>query len=138
MARTLNENMKDAGRAVTDAARNVGESIADGTQRATQAVKEMTGLGPAEGSNVGVSGIKEHMKVLGSCGSSVGVVDAVENGAIKLTRKDSLDGQHHFVPFSWIDHVDNHVHLNMNAMETQNKWRAEGSSSCGVSCGCNG
>jgi len=137
MARTLNENMKQAGKTMADTAKNVGETIADGAQRATMAVKEMTGLGPAEGSNVGVSGITEHMRVIGACGSTVGVVDGVENGVIKLTRKDSPDGQHHFVPFGWVDHVDNHVHLNMNSMEVQNKWRSEGSSSCGTSCGCN-
>ena len=31
---------------------------------------------------------------------------------IKLTKNSSPDGQHHFVPVAWIDHVDTHVHLN--------------------------
>lgn len=137
MAQTLNENMKQAGKALSDVAKNVGETISDGAQRASLAVKEMTGMGPTEGSDVGISGITEHMKVIASCGSTVGVVDAVQNGTIKLTRKDSPDGQHHFVPVNWVDHVDNHVHLKLNSMEVQNKWSAEGSSSCGTSCGCN-
>ena len=133
MARTLNENMKDAGRAVSDAAKNVGETIAEGTAKAARAVKNATGIGePAEGENVGVAGVKEHMKVIASCGTPVGVVDSVEGNNIKLTRKDSLDGQHHFVPTSWVDHVDSHVHLRMNSMETQHSWKNDSSCGCGT------
>lgn len=60
-----------------------------------------------------VSKIKEHMDVIDSAGKKVGQVDHLEGAdKIKLTKSGSPDGQHHFVPVAWIDHVDNHVHLN--------------------------
>ena len=31
---------------------------------------------------------------------------------IKLTKHDAPDGKHHFIPLSWVDHVDQQVHLN--------------------------
>ncbi len=60
-----------------------------------------------------VSMIKEHMDVLDSAGKKIGQVDHLEgNDNIKLTKNSSPDGQHHFVPVSWIARVDTHVHLN--------------------------
>ena len=47
--------------------------------------------------------IKEHMEVLDASGRHLGTVDEIEGDAIKLTRTDSSDGQHHYVA---IDHVD--------------------------------
>lgn len=41
--------------------------------------------------------IREHMEVVGSDGQQVGTVDEVEGDRIKLTKKDSGDGQHHFL-----------------------------------------
>ena len=59
------------------------------------------------------SKIKQHMYVLDSSGKKIGQVDHLEgNDKIKLTKASAPDGQHHFVPTSWIDHVDTHVHLN--------------------------
>lgn len=68
--------------------------------------------------------IREHMDVYASCGTKVGKVDHVEGDSIKLTKNDSPDGQHHFVPTAWIDHIDSHVHLNKNADETRRNWSA--------------
>jgi hypothetical protein len=61
------------------------------------------------------------------------VVDHVEGGAIKLTKKDSADGQHHFIPAGWVDHVDAHVHLTKNSVEAEQGWKADAAScsSCG-------
>ncbi len=61
------------------------------------------------------SDIREHMEVRDSVGVHVGTVDHVEGDRIKLTRNDSADGQHHYVPVSAVDHVDAHVHLNQTA-----------------------
>lgn len=57
------------------------------------------------------SGIREEMEVLASDGSRVGIVDGVEGGRIKLTRKDSPDGEHHYVELDSVERVDEHVHL---------------------------
>ena len=57
--------------------------------------------------------IAEHMDVIASDGSKVGTVDHMEGSdRIKLTKTASPDGQHHFIPLSWVDHIDQHVHLN--------------------------
>jgi hypothetical protein len=41
--------------------------------------------------------ICEHMDVVDADGQHVGTVDKVEGDRIKLTKKDSLDGQHLFL-----------------------------------------
>ena len=121
--------MKDK---VADAAKNVGHKIAEGTEKAVNFVKEKTSMGgPAEGTNAGVAGIKEHMSVIASCGKKVGVVDHVEGSTIKLTKNDSPDGQHHFIPVGWIERVDSHVHLKKNSQETEQNWKSDA-----ASCGC--
>ena len=106
MASTMKDKVADAGHAVADAAKNVGHKIAEGAEKAVDFAKEKTGIGgPAEGTDAGIAGIKEHMDVIASCGKKVGVVDHVGGGAIKLTKKDSPDGQHHFIPVGWISRL---------------------------------
>ena len=133
MSKTLKDNTAKASNAVVETTKNVGHKIVEATEKAVDFVKEKTGINPAEGSNLGVAAIKEHMNVVASCGKTVGVVDHVEGGAIKLTKRNSPDGQHHFIPFAWVDHVDAHVHLKKNSMETEQNWKSDA-----VSCGCGG
>jgi hypothetical protein len=134
MANTMKDKVAEVGHAAADAAKNVGHKIAEGTGKAVDFVKEKTGLGgPAEGTDAGLTGIKEHMDVIASCGKKVGVVDRAEGGVIKLTKKDSPDGQHHFIPVGWVERVDSHVHLNKNSMETEQNWKLAASA-----CGCSG
>lgn len=64
-----------------------------------------------------LSSVKEHSPVMGSDRGHVGTVDHVDGNRLKLTRKDSTDGQHHFLDAKYIDHVDEHVHLNVTAAE---------------------
>ena len=132
MADKLKDKVADAGHTVADAAKNVGHKIAKGTDNAVELVKEKTGMdGPVEGTNTGIAGVKEHMNVIASCGKKVGVVDHVEGSAIKLTKNESPDGQHHFIPVGWIERVDSHVHLKKNSQETEQGWKSDA-----VSCGC--
>ena len=121
----LKDKAVEAGHAVADAAKQVGHKIAEGASEAAAYVKQKTGMGCAEkGENLGVSGIKEHMGVYASCGKKVGVVDHLEGNAIKLTRSDSPDGQHHFVPTAWVGRVhEDHVHLTKNSAETESGWK---------------
>ena len=60
--------------------------------------------------------IREHMSVIGSDGEHVGTVDAVEGDRIKLTRTDSREGAHHFIPVTQVARVDDHVHLSVPAI----------------------
>jgi hypothetical protein len=58
----------------------------------------------------GVSGIKEHMEVIGADGAHIGTVDRVEGGRIKLTKKDSGEGSHkghhHFIDGGLVAEVE--------------------------------
>ena len=129
MANTVKDTVVGAGQNVADAAKKMGSTIAQGAQQAANFVQAKTGIG--EGPDVGVAGIKEHMSVIASCGKTIGVVDRVEHGSIKLTKKDSPDGQHHFIPLGWVQRVDSHVHLTKNSQETEAGWKADA-----ASCGC--
>lgn len=70
------------------------------------------------------AGIREHMDVIGADGVRIGKVDHVEAGdRIKLTKNDSSDGKHHFVEHDWVDHVDEHVHLNKDSNAVKALWK---------------
>jgi hypothetical protein len=68
--------------------------------------------------------IKEHMPVFGSCGQKVGMVDRVEGESIKLAKKNSPDGMHHFIPTSWVEKVDDAVRLNKDCGSAQKEWKS--------------
>src|SRR5689334_15888980 len=54
--------------------------------------------------------IKPYMPVVCSLGRELATVDHVEgHSLIKLTKDD--DGQHHYIPLSWVTSVDDRVHL---------------------------
>ena len=71
--------------------------------------------------------IKDHMEVVGSCGKHVGTVDHLdENDTIKLTKNDpDADGVHHYIPQSWVESVDDVVHLNKDCTTAKSEWMAE-------------
>ncbi len=124
---SVKEKVMDAGQSVAATAKNVGFNIAEGAEQATDWVKEKTGLA----ADRGVAGVKERMDVIASCGHKIGVVDHVEGMSIKLTKKDSNDGQHHFIPLEWVERVDSHVHLKKNSVEATQQWKSDA-----ASCGC--
>ena len=124
---SVKEKVMDAGQTVASTAKNVGHKIAESAEQATDWVKEKTGLA----ADRGVGGVKERMDVIASCGHKIGVVDHVEGSSIKLTKKDSNDGQHHFIPLEWIERVDSHVHLKKNSVEATQQWKSDA-----ASCGC--
>ena len=53
-----------------------------------------------------LSAIKEHMEVIGADGVHVGTVDHVEGDRIKLTKADSGDGKHHYLPAGLVAAVE--------------------------------
>ena len=69
--------------------------------------------------------IREHMDVISSDKKTVGKVDHLEGAdKIKLTKQSSPDGQHHhFIPVSWVDHIDQHVHLNKSGADVTAHWQ---------------
>ena len=73
---------------------------------------------------INASQIKEHMAVKASDGQIIGKVDHMEGSdKIKLTKNDSPDGKHHFIPLDWVERVDNHVHLNKSSEFATTQWQ---------------
>jgi hypothetical protein len=72
--------------------------------------------------------VQEHMDVISSDWKTVGKVDHLDGlDKIKLTKQSSPNGEHHhFIPVSWIDHVDQHVHLNKTGADVTAHWEHEG------------
>jgi hypothetical protein len=68
----------------------------------------------------GVTGIREHMEVIGADGVHVGSVDRVEGDRIKLSKADSGEGSHrghhHFIDGGLVAEIEgNRVRLSANA-----------------------
>lgn len=62
--------------------------------------------------------ITAHSKVFGADGAHVGTVDHLDGDRIKLTKADSVDGQHHYLSTGLIASVDEEgVHLSANGAE---------------------
>jgi hypothetical protein len=69
------------------------------------------------------SEIREHMEVIGSDGEHVGKVDHVLGTEIELAKLDLGSGlKHHLIPLSWVDYVDEHVHLNLTKDAAKASW----------------
>lgn len=101
---------------VTGKLKDMGHKIAEGAEQATDWVKDQVGAGENP------MGIRNHMDVIASCGTKIGVVDGVEGNSIKLTRDASPDGQHHYIPLGWVDRVDDRVYLTKNSVDAQQGW----------------
>ena len=69
--------------------------------------------------------IKEHASVIASCGTEEGKVDHLEGqDAIKLTRSDDENNEHHVIPLSWVSEIkDEQVILNKNSEDVRNEWK---------------
>jgi hypothetical protein len=65
---------------------------------------------------VDFSKIKEHAEVIGADGVHVGTVDHLDGERIKLTKKDSIDQHHHYIPLGLVaDIEEGKVRLSANA-----------------------
>ena len=105
---SLRKVAQDRTETIRDMVRHTEVEVEDG--RTAAGVRETAGS-IREGSDDGR--IVEHMEVYASDGIKIGTVDHLEGAdRIKLAKNTSPDGQHHYVPLSWVDHVDRHVHLN--------------------------
>ena len=110
---------------IKDNQKEAAHTVAEKAGQAADWVKEKAGIGHKPMSAADMTAIQPQMEVISSCGCRVGTVDHLEGGAIKLTRKDSPDGQHHFIPTGWVARVDDHVHLNKDADETKTGWKSD-------------
>ena len=63
-----------------------------------------------------LTAIKDQAQVIGADGVHVGIVDHVQGDKIKLTKQDSVDQRHHYIPSSLVAEVeDGVVRLSANA-----------------------
>jgi hypothetical protein len=68
--------------------------------------------------------IIEHMEVVSSDDRHVGKVDHILGTEIELGKWDVAGlGKHHLIPLSWVDWVDDKVHLNLSHDEAKANWR---------------
>lgn len=84
---------------------------------------------------VDTSQIRNGLAVIASDAEPVGAVDAVEGDRLKLTRKDSTDNVHHYIPLAWVERVEERIHLNRTGAEVRASWghdRAAGAAAQGV------
>ena len=132
MAETFKEKADQAGHEIADAARKVGHAVGEKLEEAKDWVKDKAHdvahpsaapLSESTGSVGSTVNIRQHMGVYASCGTFVGTVDHVQGNEIKLTRKDSPDGQHHLIPMSWVAKVHDHIHLNKDHKQVQSQWQ---------------
>ena len=64
--------------------------------------------------------IKPHMPVVCSNDKQFATVDHMDGSFIKLTRDDQ--GQHHWIPVSWVTRVDEHVHVDRPGDQAMREW----------------
>ena len=111
---TLRKVSEDRAQTVSDSVRHTEVEVQD--ERGTLAGGTARGF-------VDTSLIVAHMDVIGSDGTKIGTVDHLDGpDKIKLAKNTAPDGQHHYIPVSWIDHVDTHVHLKATSVEAKAGW----------------
>ncbi len=72
---------------------------------------------------INASEIREHMDIVGSDGKHVGRVDHVRGEEIELAKLDTTTlGKHRMIPLSWINFVDDKIHLNLDHKEAEQRW----------------
>jgi hypothetical protein len=74
--------------------------------------------------HIDASQIRPHMPVVCSNGEQFATVDHTDAGdTIKLTKDDQ--GQHHWIPMSWVSRVDEHVHVDRPGKQAMREWSSE-------------
>ena len=71
-------------------------------------------------SDTQVKKIREHMPVVCSNDEQFGTIDRVEGEYLKLTKDPN--GQHHYIPASWVTNVDDKVHVDRPGSEVMQLW----------------
>jgi hypothetical protein len=65
--------------------------------------------------------IRPQMAVVGSDGGELPSVDHIEGrNSIALAKDDQ--GQHHYIPLTWVQSVDDRVHLDHTRQEVEQEW----------------
>ncbi len=112
----VRKDVTDRTEVVTDTVRSTKVEIDDARTADAGSVRKFVAKSDA-------AMIVAHMNVIASDGTKVGTVDHMDGpDRIKLAKSTSPDGQHHYVPLAWVDHVDQHVHLNKATSAVKAGW----------------
>ena len=65
--------------------------------------------------------IKQNCVVVGSMNEPFGAVDQMD-GRESIKLKQDERGEIHFIPLSWVDKVDDKVHLDRSAEAARKEW----------------
>jgi hypothetical protein len=83
----------------------------------------------------GLGEVRAGQQVLGSDGGMIGLVEGVEGDVIAVRGSAEHGSGHHHVPADWIDHVDDHVHLNRTAALARDTWTTHDHGRAGAAAG---
>jgi hypothetical protein len=74
-----------------------------------------------------IGSIKSHMPVVCSEGGQFATVDhmASDNRTIKLSK--DANGDHHYIPISWVTKIDEAVHIDRPGQRAMGEWTGEAS-----------
>jgi hypothetical protein len=64
--------------------------------------------------------IREHMPIVCSNNMQFATVDGIDGSYVKLTKDEQ--GQHHWIPLSWITNVDDQVHVDRPGQQAMQEW----------------
>jgi hypothetical protein len=72
-----------------------------------------------------IGSIKPHMPVVCSEGGQFAVVDHMssDNRTIKLGK--DAQGEHHYIPISWVTKIDDAVHVDRPGRQAMREWSTE-------------
>lgn len=70
------------------------------------------------------SEIKPHMPVVCSENGQFAEVDHLE-GANSIKLKKDSQGQHHYIPLSWVTRVDDKVHIDRPGKQAMREWSTQ-------------
>lgn len=118
------KGQKSVGESIAEAMRDPGAAVVEGVDQVKDWVKDQVGAKEPM-SFAKLDEIEPGMPVISSCGCVLGTVDHMENGDIKLRRKDSPDGLHHYIPIQWVARVGDRIDLNKDAAEVRHNWKSD-------------
>jgi len=91
----------------SSASRSSGQQGGQGDARQQQQFDRSSGQQGGSGSDSRFADqIREHQEVIDDNGNHVGTVDHIDGDRIKLSRRDSQDGQHHYVSLSQVAGIE--------------------------------
>lgn len=117
MVNSFATNISHIGTKETGAVRSAGNRISKGAEIAVNFVLASAGIKVEADDAPWEEHVMARMTVVAACGRTVGFVDEVAGGCIKLTVAQGEHRQPKLIPWDWIERVDSRVFLNRDYEE---------------------